>query len=629
MLRLIIIAVIFFVNTAFANNSDILQLKSVIKNDKNNNCEFALSALSKIKDKSINKLAKFIIYKDIDDCHDFMDIAKFIDQNQNFPSLNILQAKAEAALCNNSSINNNIASWLAKKSIQTNKAIGKLYLHQFEKSKNKEHLIKAWEEGDFSTKDEIYILDNYSQLLNNENHQKKINRLIWQDKLSLANRVIKYASPAFQKLYKARIALRQKDKNALNLVKMVTPSLQNNTGLLFDLASFYHKNDSQMTEDILLRNNSEDHAKEWWKLRNYYAREALNNQEYELTYNLVKNHNLTSGANYADAEWLAGWVALRFLNKPQNAIKHFTNLSKNVKYAVSKSRAYYWLARALEENNQKEEANKQYKLAANYTSTFYGQLAYEKLFPKQKIKLHLSNYNKDDIIKINQNELVKLGKILLQIDENNLAKIFLSQAIKQANSSGEMLLIIQIPAKMNKTGLQVTLAKEAAMYGAIFQESYPKHGKNTLVNAIIRQESNFDVNAKSSAGALGLMQLMPATAKKTAQDIGEKYHINMLTRNPDYNVKLGQTYIHKQLEKYENDYILAIGAYNAGPHNTDKWLVQNGDHRNFNKLDDIIDWMELVPYAETRNYIQRVIENMMVYEILYNKSYMSLKEKLL
>jgi soluble lytic murein transglycosylase len=629
MLRLIIIAVIFFVNTAFANNSDILQLKSVIKNAKNNNCEFALSALSKIKDKSINKLAKFIIYKDIDDCHDFMDIAKFIDQNQNFPSLNILQAKAEAALCNNSSINNNIASWFTKKSIQTNKAIGKLYLHQFEKSKNKEHLIKAWEEGDFSTKDEIYILDNYSQLLNNENHQKKINRLIWQDKLSLANRVIKYASPAFQKLYKARIALHQKDKDALNLVKMVTPSLQNNTGLLFDLASFYHKNDSQMTEDILLRNNSEDHAKEWWKLRNYYAREALNNQEYQLTYNLVKNHNLTSGANYADAEWLAGWVALRFLNKPQNAIKHFTNLSKNVKYAVSKSRAYYWLARALEQNNQKEEASTQYKLAANYTSTFYGQLAYEKIFPKQKIKLHLSNHTKDNIIKINQNELVKIGKILLQIDENNLAKIFLAQAIKHAHSSGEMLLIIQIPAKMNKTGLQVTLAKEAAMYGAIFQESYPKHGKNTLVNAIIRQESNFDVNAKSSAGALGLMQLMPATAKKTAQDIGEKYHINMLTRNPDYNVKLGQTYIHKQLEKYENDYILAIGAYNAGPHNTDKWLVQNGDHRNFSKLDDIIDWMELVPYAETRNYIQRVIENMMVYEILYNKSYMSLKEKLL
>lgn len=279
-------------------------------------------------------------------------------------------------------------------------------------------------------------------------------------------------------------------------------------------------------------------------------------------------------------------------------------------------------------------------MASSYGTSFYGQLAAQKQ-DKSLVTLRTSpEVTTADKRAFQANRLAKIAYLLHKVDNHFLAKKFLQQAIDNAKTPGEQYLIAQLGVTLKRPDYTITAAKKSTARLAIFPDMlYPvldnikdvrgnriTEPEKALIFSIIRQESIFNPDAKSHAGARGLMQLMPSTARQVAKKHKLKYRQKWLTSDPTYNLTLGSHYLNTLLKEFDGSYILAIASYNAGPNNVKKWIKRFGDPRTFKKAEKVIDWMELIPFPETQNYVQRVIENLQLYRhILGNGSAMTVR----
>jgi soluble lytic murein transglycosylase len=373
------------------------------------------------------------------------------------------------------------------------------------------------------------------------------------------------------------------------------------------------------------------HLDKWWKVKNGAMREALKQKDYGLAFALTQSHGLKEGTvDFADAQWYGGWIALSFLNDPNTAISHFKTMYEATKLANSKSKAAYWLAKAYDDMGDVRNADVWYHEASMYTATFYGQIA------MTQCKMHSANYYFDGykqydavinthadsgkITKITMlaYHLFKAGQkalaynIITYISSLNLDRMNLEAAARFFN-------------KKQLFPLSVELGKAAANRSYIvIKGSYPHDlpVRKGLLDiwcylAVIRQESNFDQNAQSPTGAKGLMQLMPGTAKSIAKKLGlpQQAYAN----DAKSNIMKGSAYLDQLYSKY-GSIILAVAAYNAGPGNVAKWLDSIGDPRQYNTIEEKLNWIESIPFAETRNYIKKVIENMVIYNAMLSGS---------
>ena len=332
----------------------------------------------------------------------------------------------------------------------------------------------------------------------------------------------------------------------------------------------------------------------------------------------------TDGLPYAEAEWLAGWLALRFMDKPTEAYQHFTALYQKVSTPISRARAAYWSGRAAEGIGQKNLAEKWYKTAASFQTVYYGQMASIEL----RMTDHLPQVSppvltKSDLRNFGENELIRTALLFHKAGMADDAGRFLQAFISYEETPKAYRYGAELAAKMGEYHEAVRIAKKATKKGLFLTaQSYPtitKWLKNedaiewALIHALIRQESMFKYTAVSPAGARGLMQLMPSTAKATAKKLEMSHQTSWLTQKPSHNIKLGAEYMRSLIERFDGNYPLAIASYNAGPGRVNQWLKQFGDPRKGEI--DIIDWIELIPYSETRNYVQRVMEGVYVYRL--------------
>jgi len=318
---------------------------------------------------------------------------------------------------------------------------------------------------------------------------------------------------------------------------------------------------------------------------------------------------------------LAGWIALEYIKDPKSADTHFVRLWEGVNYPVSKSRAAYWAGRAREAMTDTPGATAWYARAAEYDTTFYGQLAARKLS-----KPAIRGFGNDspiaqaDIKAFQQSAVARLAVALTHTKHENTARIFMLQAAEVLNTEGALGVLGSINLKTNEPNFAVQVAKIAIRKGfKVPQYAYPvvplAQGPNApekaLSLSIARQESQMNPKAKSPAGALGLMQVMPATAKGVARRIGVEYNLGLLGRDIFYNTTIGQAYLAGLVDRWDGSYVLTIASYNAGPGNVSKWIERFGDPRTPGV--DEINWIESIPFNETRNYVQRVLEGMEVY----------------
>jgi soluble lytic murein transglycosylase len=421
-------------------------------------------------------------------------------------------------------------------------------------------------------------------------------------------------------------------------IKNVPNKFKNDAGLNYDRLKWRRKKgrvDSSL--DILLNiKNDKDYLvkpEKWWKEREIISRALIYKKKYEIAYKISSNHKMIKGSDFAAAEWLSGWIALSFLKDPLIAKDHFQNFYNNVNYPISTSRGAYWLARSYEKLGDKEQSRTWYKEASKYLTTYYGQLAFLKLNPKGKFELKKDMIVDDKYKHIFFNkELVKITYLLNELKVDKYTKFILRHLANDNIAKGSEILAAELATNIERYDFAIQISKISSYQKRFHNKfNYPiistpktingrKIPDSAFILSIIRQESEFDLSANSHAGAKGLMQLMPYTAKLVSKQAKLPYSKSRLTTDPEYNINLGSHYIAGLILQYDGAYPFAVAAYNAGPNRVKYWKKINKNPQK--KQIDYVDWVELIKFRETRNYVQRVLENYNVYRyILEKKTY--------
>jgi soluble lytic murein transglycosylase len=360
----------------------------------------------------------------------------------------------------------------------------------------------------------------------------------------------------------------------------------------------------------------------WAKRRGVLARRAARSGRADLGYSLASVHHLEpgDGYSYSDMEWLAGWIALRKLGNPAQALTHFQRFYQSVGTPISLGRGGYWLGRTYEAMGDPANASEWYRTAAKHQTSFYGQLAAANLgVPGDSLIAtgRLPDWTKSPAMRSDD---VRAGVLLHYAGQDVLAFAMFSTIGRRMRGGAELAALAGLGLALDQPHYAVRIAKHAARNGILIYPAYypvtelagyARAVEPGLAMAIARQETELNQRAISPAGARGLMQLMPATAKSVAGGIGEAYSRDRLLDDWQYNARLGQSYLAKQITRFSGSYALAAAAYNAGPHRVSNWIGEYGDPRLPGT--DMIDWIETIPFSETRNYVQRVIEGLWVY----------------
>jgi soluble lytic murein transglycosylase len=425
-------------------------------------------------------------------------------------------------------------------------------------------------------------------------------------------------------------------------IKNVPEKFKNDAGLNYDRLKWRRKKGrvDSSTEILLKIRNDKDYLvmpDKWWKEREIISRSLIYKKKYEIAYKISSNHGMTEGSNYAAAEWMSGWIALSFLNDPLIAKDHFHNFFNNVNYPISTSRGAFWLGRTYEKLGDRAQSNKWYQEASKYLTTYYGQLAFLKLNPNEKFTLNKDMLvdNKYRYIFFNK-ELVKIVYLLNELKKDKYTKFILRHLANDNINKGSEVLAAELATNIERYDFAIQVSKIASYKKRFHNKfNYPiistpktingrKIPESALILSIIRQESEFDLSANSHAGAKGLMQLMPYTAKLVSKQAKLPYSKSRLTSDPEYNINLGSHYIAGLILQYDGAYPFAVAAYNAGPNRVKYWKKINKNPQK--KQIDYIDWVELIKFRETRNYVQRVLENYNVYRYILEKKPIPMKD---
>jgi soluble lytic murein transglycosylase len=557
----------------------------------------------------------------------FEEIASFIDSHREWPRQARMLRNAEALLQKRPASDDLfVLDWFGRYppvSTTGKWRLAEAQLRNGLHDQGYELLREAWIEGNFARHDERTLLRRHRQLLTRDDHAARLDRLLWDRRRGDARRLLPRVEPDLRTLGLARIGLIESAGNVDTLIANVPETLRDNPGLAFERARWRRtKGFDERAREILLEPRLHEHrADKWWRERRIHVRKALAEGELTDAYVVATLSDLEpGGADYAEAEWLAGWVALRFLDQPSLALDHFARLHSAVLFPVSVSRAAYWAGRAAEDLDDPELATQWYEDAALYPLTYHGQLAIERLGTTPT--LSLPEEPTPTIAEAEEfpgRELARMTRLLNELGENRLVDPFLLHLDRQVRTAGERVLVAVLAENIGRRDLTVRVAKNAERDGVYLpNRAYPvidmpsKYVEDAaLLLAMSRQESAFDPQAISHAGARGLMQLMPATARRTAKKINVPYSPDKLTSDPQYNATLGSAHLAELLENFDGNYVLAVAAYNAGGGRVRRWLRQNGDPRTGEV--DAVDWIELIPFTETRDYVQRVMGNLQVY----------------
>jgi len=493
------------------------------------------------------------------------------------------------------------------------------------KSKKAQMIKDVWVNANLTFKDQKYFIKKYKNYWNQEDNWKRFDRLMAEGKYSSARRALNRVKGDLRALGEARLGLSRRAGNVETLISQVPFKLKNDPGLIYERMRWRRKAKLDTAADLLLNPPTEiKNVRNWWINSRIIVRRILNKKNYTLAYNILKKHNLPiSSPSGTEAEWLAGWVALVHLKNSNNASSHFRKVFNNSLDINYKSKAAYWLALSLENDNKKnsKEVHEWLTESAKNKFTFYGQNASIKLdkfnFEKEQLatKKFLDKSDLFDVVKILKDSGQKSEKVipfldkLIQLSKNREEKLFILEIAKKYQNKN---ILVKLSRSLEKPSLRFSYPIIENLIPEKFQDS---RSTKALIHAIIHQESNFKINARSSAGARGLMQLMPFTAKKVTKSLKIKYFKKALTTNAQYNILLGTTYINKMLKRFDNSLPLSLAAYNAGPNRVKTWIRRYGDPRK--KEIAYINWIESIPINETRYYVKKVLSNLRVYQKKY------------
>lgn len=494
----------------------------------------------------------------------------------------------------------------------------------------------AWIETDFSADDEASFLSQYESSLDQQTHIDRLDRLTWDRRGTAARRMYALVTPSDVALTKARLTLAGGYAGADQAIAAVPETLRENSALLYERLRWRRRNDLDDAAMEILANSPDmlAHPNKWARERRILSRRAYSEGNFEDAYTIAGGHGLDRGASFAELEFLAGWIAMTGLDRSATALTHFTSLYHNTTMPISRARGAFWAGRAAAMGGDTILANWWYGLAAGYPAVFYGQQALLELGRPLPLVATTPEPNRADAMAFDADEMNRLAGALHILGNPGYAAIFARAAGRNAVSPQQRVLAARKAITLGMPHIAVYIGKRSVRAtGDVIASGYPvlappasssnAHAPElALILSIIRQESSFRTDAVSPAGARGLMQLMPSTANEISTRSGIAYNRALLTSDGDYNMRLGISLLGDLLEKYDGSYALAAAAYNAGGHRVDIWLDRFGDPRpgQAGSSIDLIDWIESIPFSETRNYVQRVLEAVLVYRQILTAS---------
>jgi soluble lytic murein transglycosylase len=560
------------------------------------------------------------------------EIADFIQQNPDWPNQALLERRRQEAIA----VEPDLAATLAQ--CERDKlTLPQAVLHCAEAEANAGRTAeaasdarRAWTSGITDAGAEAAFLRRWSAAIRPEDQWDRFAHLAAHD-TAAAPRQLAHLDPAHRTAAEAWLALQRNAPNAETLLATVPATLRHDPGIMLARAKWL-RNAERPADALALWQHQggaaqsaalPDERASYWNERNALARRLLRDGDAAGAYSLASDHGEIAPTQQLDAEFLAGFIALRRLNDPAKATKHFETLASLSKAAITQARAHYWLGRAAAAAGKDPKPD--YQLAAAWPTTFYGQLAALALgdntaaLAHRITALHDPGYTRDQALAFTDREVVRAAAMLVAWNDPRRARGFLLRMDEIAPDPADRALTARFALLVGLPDTAVFVARRMGGDGLMLPEAgWPIAAEPpgapvdpAVALGIIRQESSFDIGAVSPSGARGLMQLMPFTAQAVAKQLGSPVSLVSLTTDASDNMRLGTAYLQQMLTQFDNSLPLAVAAYNAGPHRVVEWLPQNGDPRVGPV--DMVDWIELIPFNETRNYVQRVLENVVVY----------------
>jgi soluble lytic murein transglycosylase len=607
------------------SDRDVTLFRQAIEAAKRANVNEARTAIAALTDPLARKTATWVLLDSCADMVGFYDVDNARRDLAGWPRPAKRQAAAERLLETAGKSPQQTLDWFAgaePATAQGAMALASAY-RGLGRPADASVLIKHWwRDKSFEADAQRTMLARFSDILTQDDHVRRADILLYGSQGPAARDMIALLPADQQAAARTRLALRAETRDATDLVAGLSPEMAHSPGVAFERAAFLRRKGmdiAALSEVAYFPHEvaTSDQGDRIWDERKRLVLSAIRAGDARQAYAAAADSGLTVGADGADAEFTAGWIALSKLKDPEKAARHFAALERIGTSPITRGRALYWQGRAAEAKGDKAGAAAFYGRAARHNTTFYGMLAAEKL--GQRLTL-----TPDPLITpqaraaFEARSEIQATRLLFDYGQRELFRVFVLNLDDLLPTAEDEAQLIDLARNYGEMDVSMKAGRAAAQRGFILpQRAYPIRNapdggaaEPALVLAITRQESGFDPNVRSGAGARGMMQLMPSTAKILARRIGVSYSPGQLDE-PEYNMRLGANFLGQLVTQFSGSYIMAAAGYNAGPGRPTQWAGFCGDPRG--GATDPIDFIECIPFSETRNYVMRVIENMEVY----------------
>jgi len=614
--------------TSSTSSDDKEALENVIDLVRKHKPADATQAEAAISDPLARKLAEWIVLRSDDNGASVERYRAFIAANPSWPSQTFLRRRLEAALWDDRREDAIVWSWFENESPVSAKgkfALARTMIGRGDKA-NAERLVKdAWRNDTMSEDVETTALDLFGALITPGDHKARMDLLLYGSEHEAALRAAKRLGSGEVALARARIAGYAKASNTRALLEAVPHELRGDPGYLFSRIQLLRREEKFAEAAQLMMSTPKDPGRlhnldEWWIERRLLARKMIDVGEHRTAYLIARDAALPSRDIYkTEQEFTAGWIALRFLNDPATAAQHFARIGVGSVNPTTLARAGYWRGRAAEAAGRSQEAHSAYAAAAEQSTSYYGQLARAKLGLPQ---IELNGAQGARGRSIDRLEIVRAVQLLYELGEGEIAVPVMADMGENGDADA-LVGLGELASRQGDARAMLLVGKAALNRGLPFDfYAYPVVGippfrsigpdvEQSIVYAIARQESAFNPAVVSPAQAYGLMQVTPDAGKYVCKKYGASFDLGRLKNDPVYNAALGAAELGGLIEDYRGSYIMTFAAYNAGRGSVKKWIDRYGDPRD--PKVDAVDWVELIPFSETRNYVQRIMENLQVY----------------
>jgi len=619
--------------TVFTEREDSQLLEASLDAVANRDWELAQSTALLSKDPLLRTVVEWLFLSKTTENIPADRLLSFLDANPKWPNEKIIKHKIEHSSWAIDDFSKSL-QWFNSYPPKTQKGkekYVKILLREGRISEAVAILKKLWVRGKFLRSQERQFLAQYNKLLTVTEHSQRLDYLLWHSRTKEARRMLHRVTQAEKTLGIARIYLIENHPDVDLSIADLPTALRDHPGLIYDRVRWRKRANKNASARNLLFSLPEvfPYHSKWWKEIKFQIRESLDEGLILEAYHLAFIGSNLDKSIRVDANWLAGWIALQFLDEPETALTHFGNMYSQVSMPISVARAAYWAGRAATKLKERDLSQIFFEHAAAHQTTFYGQLAAEELGTPISLDTNSSTPEMINLENFTQTNLLRPAQMLGEIGKPKLMKKFILHMVGMMDGPSQAQFLANLPSLYSYPHVTIAAAKLLLREGIFLpNELYPvpmqlvpdlewnSKLETALTLAVARQESEMNPSAISGSGARGFMQIMPRTARQVAKNLNIDYDKKRLTNDINYNILLGSTYLHNLLKQYKGSYVIALAAYNAGPKVVKKWLQRYGDPRT-NSIDKV-DWIERLPYAETRNYVQRVLESRVAYQHLFN-----------